>query len=73
MKATILKTGDFTREAEITRIDALEDCYHLEFLSILQTAKHPQLVQKNFGLILKRDDLQELSDLLCAALLAVEN
>jgi hypothetical protein len=73
MKATILKTGDFIREAEITRIDALEDCNHLEFSSILQTAKNPQSVQKNFGLTLKRDELQALSDLLGAALLAVEN
>jgi hypothetical protein len=73
MKATILKTGDFIREAQITRIDALEDCYQLEFSSILQTAKDPQSVQKNFGLILKRDELQALSNLLNAALLPVQN
>jgi hypothetical protein len=73
MKATILKTGDFIREAEITRIGALEDCYHLEFSSILQTAKDPQAVQKNFGLIMKRDELQALSGLLSAALQPVQN
>ena len=52
MKATILKTGDFIREAEITRIDALKYSYNLEFSSILQTARDPESVQKNFGLIL---------------------
>ncbi len=73
MKATILKTGDFIREAEITRIDALEYCYHLEFSSILQTAKDPESVQKNFSLILKRAELQALSDLLSAALRSTES
>ena len=73
MKATILKTGDFIRQAEITRIDALEYCYHLEFSSILQTAKDPEYVQKNFGLILKRAELQALSDLLSAALRSTQS
>lgn len=73
MKATILKTGDFVREAEITRINALEDCYHLEFSSILQTAKDPKSVQRNFDLILKRKELQALSDLLNAALRPVRS
>jgi hypothetical protein len=73
MKATILKTGDFVREAEINRIEALEDCYHLEFSSILQTAKDPKSVQRNFGLILKRKELQALSDLLNAALRPVRS
>jgi hypothetical protein len=73
MKATILKTGDFIREAEINRIEALEDCYHLEFTSILQTAKDPQSVQKNFGLILTRGELTALSGLISAALLSIKN
>jgi hypothetical protein len=73
MKATILKTCDFVREAEITRINAIAYCYHLEFSSILQTAKNPHSVQKNFSLILKRKELQALSDLLIAALRPVQN
>lgn len=73
MKATILKTGDFVREAEITRIEALEDSYHLAFSSFLLTAKEPRHAQKNFGLILSREELQALSGLLNAALLATEN
>jgi hypothetical protein len=73
MKATILKTGDFVRETEITRIEAIEDSYHLAFSSILLKAKEPRHVQKNFGLILKRDELLALSGLLSAALQPVQN
>lgn len=64
MKATITKTGDFIREVEINRIDALEGSYHLEFSSLLLNAKDPTAVQKNFGLILKRDDLRLLGNLI---------
>ena len=68
MKATIVKTDDFIREVEIVTIDALQKSYHLEFSSFLLTAKDPHSVQKNFGLILKRDELQVLRDLLDEAL-----
>ena len=68
MKATITQTGDFVREAELTRVTALETGYHLAFSSYLSTAKDPQSVQRNFGLILNRDELQVLRDLLNQAL-----
>jgi hypothetical protein len=68
MKATITKSGDFIREVEINRIQALEGSYHLEFSSLLLNAKDPTAVQKNFGLILKRDDLRILGNLINEAL-----
>jgi hypothetical protein len=68
LKATITKTGDFIREVEITCVAALEQSYHLGFASCLLTAKDPQSVQKNFGLILKRDELQVLRNLINEAL-----
>lgn len=68
MNATITKTGDFRREVEINRIDALEGSYHLEFSSLLLNAKDPTAVQKNFGLILKMDDLRMLGNLINEAL-----
>ena len=68
MKATITQTGDFVREVDITRVSALADSYHLAFSSYLLTAKEPQSVQRNFGLILNRDEVQVLQDLLSAAL-----
>jgi hypothetical protein len=68
MKATITQTGDFVREVDITQVAALETGYHLAFSSYLLTAKDPQSVQRNFGLILNRDEVQVLRDLLSAAL-----
>ena len=70
MKARITRTGDFVRHAEITRVMALEQSYHLAFSSLLLTAKDPQAVKQNFGLILNRDELQVLRDLLSEALAA---
>lgn len=64
MKATITKAGDFIREVEINRIEALESSYHLEFSSLLLSAKDPTAVQKNCGLVLKQDDLRALGNLI---------
>ena len=68
MKATITQTGDFVREVDLTQVSTLADKYHLAFSSYLLTAKEPQSVQRNFGLILTRDEVQVLRDLLSAAL-----
>ena len=68
MKATITQTGDFVREVDLTQVSALADTYHLAFSSYLLTAKDPQSVQRNFELILNRDQVQVLRDLLSAAL-----
>ena len=68
MKARITQTGDFLREVEITRVRVLENSYNLAFSSLLLTAKDPQAVQQNFGLILNRDEVQVLRDLLSDAL-----
>lgn len=73
MKATITATGDFIREVQIAPIGALEGSYHLEFSSYLLTAKDPHTVHKNFGLIMKRDELVVLRDLLNEALKAAQS
>ena len=70
MKATITQTGDFVRHAEINRVMALEHSYHLAFSSLLLTAKDPQAVKQNFGLILNREEVQVLRDLLSETLAA---
>ena len=68
MKATITTAGDFIREVEIDRVDAMEGTYHLEFSSLLLNAKDPTSVQKNFGLVLKGDELRALGNLISEAL-----
>ena len=70
MKARITQTGDFVRHVEITRVMALEHSYHLAFSSLLLTAKDPLAVKQNFGLILNRDEVPVLRDLLSEALTA---
>jgi len=68
MKTRIVQTGDFVREVEISQVTALEQTYHLAFSSLLLTAKDPQSIQRNFGLVLNRDEVQVLRDLLSEAL-----
>ena len=70
MKARITQTSGFVRHVEITRAMALEHSYHLAFSSLLLTAKDPLAVKQNFGLILNRDEVQVLRDLLSEALTA---
>ena len=68
MKTTITQSGDFIREVRVSRIDALEQTFHLEFTSLLLTAKDPGSVQKNFDVILKRDELATLREVIDRAL-----
>jgi hypothetical protein len=68
LKATITKGGDFVREVEVSRIEALEQTFHLEFTSMLHSAKDPSSVQKNFGIILKREELDDLRNVIDSAL-----
>ena len=71
MKTTITQSGDFVREVQVSRIEALEQTFHLEFTSLLLTAKDPSSVQRNFGVILKRDELATLRDVIDSALSTV--
>lgn len=68
MKTTITKAGDFIREVEVSRVEALEQTFHMEFTSMLLSAKDPSSVQKNFGVILKRDELTTLRSVIDRAL-----
>ena len=68
MKTTITKAGDFIREVEVNRVEALEQTFHMEFTSMLLSAKDPSSVQKNFGVILKRDELTTLRGVIDRAL-----
>jgi hypothetical protein len=68
MKATLSITGDFVREIEIRRLEALADTYHLEFRSRLATAKSPLELKRNFDLLLSRDELLQFKDLVAQAL-----
>ena len=65
---TITKAGDFIREVEVNRIEALDQTYHVEFTSLLLSAKDLSSVQKNFSVILKRDELTTLRDVIDRAL-----
>ena len=68
MKALITHAGDFIRQAELLPIAAQPGSYHLQFSSQLSSARNPQEWQRNFGLILRQDELQALHDLIAAAL-----
>lgn len=68
MKATLSITGDFVREIEIRRLEALQKTYHLEFSSRLATAKSPLELKRNFDLLLSRDELLQFKDLIAQVL-----
>jgi hypothetical protein len=68
LKTTISKAGDFAREVEVSRIEALDHTFHMEFTSMLLSAKVPSSIQKNFGVILKQDELIILRDVIDRAL-----
>jgi len=61
-------TGDFVREVDIRRLEALPGTYHLEFSSRLATAKKPLELKKNFDLLLSHDELLHFKDLITHAL-----
>ena len=62
--AVISSTNVFCREVEINPIEALTDTFHVQFTSQLGTAKDPLARQKNFELILSREELRELQGLI---------
>ena len=68
MKITIASTGDFTRAVEIDAIEAAPGTYRMLFSSQLNSARHPDEWQSNFGLVLQRSELERLRDLITASL-----
>lgn len=68
METIITQAGDFVRRAEITRFEALPGSYQLQFSSRLGSARFPEQWQRNFGLILGRQELQNLRELIDAVL-----
>jgi hypothetical protein len=68
MKARITHAGDFVREVELLPIAAQPGSFHLQFSSQLSSARNPEEWQRNFGLVLQRDELETLRDLINAAL-----
>ena len=68
MKTTITQTGDFQREVQVEPVDAVPGSYLLQFNSQLASARNPQEWQRNFGLVLQRQELQTLRDAINAVL-----
>lgn len=68
MKKTITTSGDFTRAVEIDAIAAVPGAYRVQFSSQLRSARNPQEWQTNFALVLQKNDLEALRDLISAAL-----
>ena len=68
MKARITHAGDFVRQVELLPIAAQPGSFHLQFSSQLTSARNPEEWQRNFGLILKTNELEELRDLIATAL-----
>lgn len=56
MKTTLSNIGGYHRDVEIRPIAALEQTFHLEFSSRLNTSKNPLESKKNFDLLLSRPD-----------------
>ncbi len=70
MKTQLCVSGTFSRQATLEPIAALPGKFCLKFESVLDGAKDPQAVQRNFQAILGRDDVLALRDLLNTVLQA---
>lgn len=64
MTTILSSTGNFVREVALKPIAALDHTYQLEFSSRLATAKNPLESKKNFDLMLTRDELMVLKNLI---------
>jgi hypothetical protein len=68
MKAVLSQTGDFVRQVEVDAIEAQPGTYRLQFSSQLATARNPDEWQRNFVLILQKQELQAFGNLITSAL-----
>lgn len=64
----ITQTGTFIREVDVMKLAESPDLFHMQFVSRLSTARNPEERQRNFDLILERDGLFRLRELIDAAL-----
>jgi hypothetical protein len=68
MKTRITHAGDFVRQVELQPIAAQPGSFHLQFSSQLTSARNPEEWQTNFALVLQRDELEALREVITAAL-----
>ena len=68
MKTTITTAGDFVRAVQVDPIAAVPGSYRVQFSSQLSSARNPEEWQNNFALILRKEDLETLRNVLSAAL-----
>lgn len=68
MKTQLTHAGDFVRQVELLPIAAQPGSFHMQFSSQLTSARNPEEWQRNFGLVLKKEELLALSDLINAML-----
>ena len=68
MKTIITNTGEFLREVQVEPIKAIPGNFLLQFNSQLATARNPDLWQRNFSLVLQRQELLTLRDAIDAVL-----
>ena len=68
MKAVLSNTGEFIRQVEVDAIQAQPGSYSLQFSSQLTSARNPDEWQRNFALILQKQELAAMRDLINAVL-----
>jgi len=70
LNRVITNAGAFIREASISKLTKPADCFSLEFRSRLTSAKDPNAWQRNFLMLLERNEVEDLRALLdeCLAL-----
>ncbi len=68
MKTTITSAGDFIRAVEVEAIAAVPGSYRVQFSSQLSSARNPDEWQNNFALVLQKQELAALRDVIAAAL-----
>jgi hypothetical protein len=64
MKTQLTHAGDFVRQVELQAIAAQAGSFHMQFSSQLTSARNPDEWQRNFGLVLKKEELLALRDLI---------
>lgn len=64
-------TDNFTRRAEINKVDALDDSFHLQITSQLLGTRFPGERRTEFACTLRRDELSKLRDIINLHLLEI--
>ena len=64
MKVQVLKAGDYTLNAEVVPVKAMNDMFNLKFKSVMATSRNPAHERMLMSLMLTASQLRELVNMI---------